>query len=318
MKFPILQLKSIIYSVQNITVAILLQITEHLMEPLFTCPCSGYKTCFVWMYFLIPAAAFTAFTSSLQHGNTFMKTCRAKYCPCCGGKYRDAKVAWCKNECLHCFRSWLRTLYPAFCWVVILLIDGKYAACGLYSKCNSTMSTVDMKDPEIVYIMTLSKIGGFTLVGVCAVSYLIYMCWYSSRSPADRYEEMYRSRLKEDREEFARKYVKMCSEKGAERCEKDLKKTANKRQSEARVIEPPEARVAEPPEARVGEQPETRVGEQPEARVREQPGTAGGGDPEVLELDSATIVEIIEKNFDLKSKPIQKSFEMINQTSDSE
>ncbi|KAG9329758.1 hypothetical protein JZ751_029756 [Albula glossodonta] len=61
--------------------------------------------------------------------------------------FKDLKDRKCSYAQLKNFKE---LLYPALCWVVILLIDGKYLACGLYSKCNSTMTTVDLKDPEMV------------------------------------------------------------------------------------------------------------------------------------------------------------------------
>ncbi|KAJ8334985.1 hypothetical protein SKAU_G00406240 [Synaphobranchus kaupii] len=243
-----------------------------------------------------------------------MKTCWENYWPYCGGKDKsDNDPASARpsspaegtdapssntgnttrngcNERLRCFRSWLRTLYPAFCWVVILLIDGKYAACGLYSKCNSTMSTVDMKDPEIVHIMTLSKISGFSAIAAFVLFYFIYLCCDCfCRSPADRYEEMYRSKLKKEREKFARNYAKTCSKNRATRCEKEVGIPVE--QSGTKGPTPSGARAPTPP----GTGAPTPSG----AGAPTSPGTGGAAQSE---KGAKEIVDIINKGFDFSIK----------------
>lgn len=217
--------KKIIYLLQNITVLIFLQITEQLMEPIFICQCNVYSMCFVIMYFIIPAAAFSAFACSLQQGNIFTvhSSCLKWFKKPNGSNGFKCCSCRCKDICGF-FLSLFKTLYPALCWVVILLIDGKYLACGLYSKCDSNMSTVNTKDLEMVQGMVVSKVCGLGVVAVFALLYFI--CPYlvcCCRSDADRYEEMYMSQLEEDREEFARTYAEMCSKNRAKQCKGKLR-----------------------------------------------------------------------------------------------
>ncbi|KAG9335687.1 hypothetical protein JZ751_004340, partial [Albula glossodonta] len=126
---------------KKVSVLILLQIFEHLMEPLFSsCPCNSYQGPFICLYFIVPAFSFTVLAISLKWGKNVLRDCKSRGC------------SWYK---LFQFRV---LIYPAVFWVVILLIDGRYLACGLYTKCNGTMTTVDMKDPEMVEKMAISKV----------------------------------------------------------------------------------------------------------------------------------------------------------------
>ncbi|KAG9329757.1 hypothetical protein JZ751_029755, partial [Albula glossodonta] len=137
--------KSVISLVQGISVIILLQVTEHLMEPHFTCPCNKYRFLFLCLFFIVPAIAFIVFSLFLNEVSTLL----VKYCT----KSKKRKYI--------CSLSSLKItgmiLYPPVCWLVILLIDGKYVACGWYRKCNSTMTHADMKDPEVLEDITMSK-----------------------------------------------------------------------------------------------------------------------------------------------------------------
>ncbi|KAJ8273772.1 hypothetical protein GJAV_G00105350 [Gymnothorax javanicus] len=245
----------VIYLIQNITVAILLQITELLMEPVFICPCNELRICFVTTYFTVPAAALTAFALSHQEGKVFIEF------PKCSGE----KSQSCLQGTFQCLLSLLKILYPAMCWTVILLLDGKYAACGLYNKCNCTLCAVDLKDPELLNDMMKSKLLGFAIIAGFVLLYFIFLFWNCRQSAAYRYERMYLSQLEDDREEFAKKYMKMCSKKRTKECEKSLsRKTEVNPEAEdttppgATSTTPPVAVSATPPGAQGTTQPEVR------------------------------------------------------------
>ncbi|KAI1902386.1 hypothetical protein AGOR_G00044230 [Albula goreensis] len=225
------QITKAVALVQKITVAILLQLTEMLTESVFTCPCKNHwGSAFVTLYFVAPAFAFAAFAFSLQQGTIFLKKI-------CGNKNNrgpnpspngntDSKEGNSGNRCCNyfceilsqsCWRTLGMSLYTAVCWVVILLIDGKYLACAMYKKCNGTMTNAGMKDPEMLDNMMKSKVIGLVAVLIFVLGYFIYLVVECQcQTPDQRYEKIRTRMLEENMEKHAMEGAKMGAEKSAE------------------------------------------------------------------------------------------------------
>ncbi|KAJ8273774.1 hypothetical protein GJAV_G00105370 [Gymnothorax javanicus] len=253
---------NLINLIRNITVVILLQITEQLTEPFFTCQCNKNRNAFVGMYFITPAVAFSTLALSLEGRKIFTYEWICKGC-------EKTSLFFCK------------LLYPAVCWVIILLIDGKYLGCALYNRCNNTVTTVSNSDPEMIYEIIKSKVIGFSMLLACLLIYVLFLVGNCLRSPAYRYERMYLSQLDKEREEFAKEYMKMCSKNRATLCETSLsRKTEGKPEDESTT--PPGAESPAPPGAESTTQPE----------VRRKTGL-----DLINEEDTKTIMNEIEKHF---------------------
>ncbi|KAI1902387.1 hypothetical protein AGOR_G00044240 [Albula goreensis] len=204
--------KSVISLVQGISVIILLQVTEHLMEPHFTCPCNKYRFLFLCLFFIVPAIAFIVFSLFLNEVSTLLV------------KYFNKS----KDRIYRCSLSSLKItgmiLYPPLCWLVILLIDGKYVACGWYRKCNSTMTHADMKDPEVLEDITMSKVCGFAVLGLFVIlAYPLYLCHeHCCSSPEARYNDMLKEKLEKKKGQFPGEYAETLIEEKAKECKTKL------------------------------------------------------------------------------------------------
>ncbi|KAJ8267424.1 hypothetical protein COCON_G00125960 [Conger conger] len=200
--------------VQSITVVIVLQATELLTEVHFTCQCNSWSTVFVWLYFAMPAVGFSTFVWSLQQRKIFRTKSCGEDCTC-------IKCCTAGQMC-KCILSCWKMLYPGLCWIVILLIDGKYAACALYRGCQED-SSAELTVKDLAYNILISKTIGFVVLAAIVLSYLIYLLLGSCcQSHEGRYEKIYRAQLKKDREKLAMQYIKKCSEKRAARYEREV------------------------------------------------------------------------------------------------
>ncbi|KAG7457577.1 hypothetical protein MATL_G00228660 [Megalops atlanticus] len=288
---------------KKISMAILLQIMEQLMEPIFTCPCSGGRIHFVCLYFIIPAFALVTLTFALQQRSIFAKSklacvrCNAQAMASeeqsqgsddysCDGadggggdgvflklkrkdSYTNLRTST-KGRHRKCSRHFFLNkcampAYLAACWIVILLIDGKYWACAQFTRCGNATGVADMKDPEMVENMVKSKCIGLYVVFGMMLVYIGNLVLEIYRSPKDRYEEMYERLLKDDREEYIRAYAKTRSQIRATRCKETLENLLQQKQ--------------------------------PANTNPAQPGSAATVQPADTDLDAATIVEEIEKCF---------------------
>ncbi|KAG9329759.1 hypothetical protein JZ751_029757 [Albula glossodonta] len=291
---------------KKVSVLILLQIFEHLMEPLFSsCPCNSYQGPFICLYFIVPAFSFTVLAISLKWGKNFLRDCKSRGC------------SWYK---LFQFRV---LIYPVVFWVVILLIDGRYLACGLYTKCNGTMTTVDMKDPEMVEKMAISKIFGYSLLLVTVL--LLYgtylLCENCCRSPEDRYEDMYRRKLEAQKEEYTKKYAKEFIDKRAQECDsrlqQELDRLLSAREELTSTGEGQSAPAGEEQSAPAGEGQSVpaNTGQDGSTKVQTvemqnllpkgepQPAAAAtAAKPERGELDAKSVMKIINEVFSFQIK----------------
>ncbi|KAG9335686.1 hypothetical protein JZ751_004338 [Albula glossodonta] len=237
---------------QNITVVILLQLTEMLLEPVFTCPCEKHwGLAFVILYFTVPAFAFAAFAFSLHQDKIFLKKIWDSNGSDDGGTNptgnsnngdtnpspngnTDSTAGnsgnRCRNYCCEilsqsCWRTLGMSLYTAVCWGVILLIDGKYLACAMYTKCNDTMTNVEENDPEIQDKMVISKVIGLVAVFIFVLGYFIYLVVECQcETPDQRYKKIRTRMLEENMEECAIKGAETwAKERAAEEVGKALK-----------------------------------------------------------------------------------------------
>ncbi|KAI1896299.1 hypothetical protein AGOR_G00093360 [Albula goreensis] len=168
--------------VQNVTVIVLLKLTDTLMSPYFTCPCTNLRSLLVCLYFTGPSLAFTALTISLSKRGVF----EALGCGgCCKGGAGYGRSCTSPALC-SLWRKSIVSLYPAMCWVTILFIDGKYYACLHLGTC-SNITAGDMKSPEGIKLQVESQILGFglvVLVSILSLCFYLYECLCSS--PEDR------------------------------------------------------------------------------------------------------------------------------------
>ncbi|KAJ8282071.1 hypothetical protein COCON_G00045900 [Conger conger] len=279
---------NLVYLVQSITVVIVLLVTEHLTEEHFTCQCNGWSTVFVWLYFVMPAVGSSTFVWSLQQRKIFMTKSCSK---CCS-----------EGQICRCLHSWWDAQYPGLCWIVILLIDGKYAACGMYSNCDSTMTTVKITSLGMEVNILISKTIGFIVLAAIVLIHLIYQLWDSCcQSHEGRYKEMYNAQLEKDKEKLVMKYIKKCSENRAARYEREVEKmTKGILAGGGQGL--PHQRIAESQSAgEDGDHPEDEV--VPLQTIAESQSAGGGGNG-ICEEDIALerILVIIDKACHLKKR----------------
>ncbi|KAG9349959.1 hypothetical protein JZ751_026312 [Albula glossodonta] len=190
--------------VQNVTVIVLLKLTDTLMSPYFTCPCTNLRSLLVGLYFTGPSLAFTALTISLSKRGVF----EALGCGgCCKGGAGYGRSCTSPALC-SLWRKSIVSLYPAMCWVTILFIDGKYYACLHLGTC-SNITAGDMKSPEGIKLQVESQILGFglvVLVSILSLCFYLYECLCSS--PEDRYRKLFNKKLEKAKELHIKEYVK--------------------------------------------------------------------------------------------------------------
>nr|XP_015194812.1 PREDICTED: uncharacterized protein LOC107076009 [Lepisosteus oculatus] len=190
--------------VRSVSVVVLLQIVEQLTEQTFSCPCNEFRQWFAALYFATPAAVLVVLTAAAARCQK-----RILFNPCqCGRPCRSPCGSPCGRYCedgSSLFNMIPKCLYPASCWIVILLIDGKYFACFAVSKCEN--GTVDINDAEGMKYQAESKVSGFAIVLIFAVSYFIYLMLLCCREPEKKYKHRYKKTQRKEREESVRKFA---------------------------------------------------------------------------------------------------------------
>lgn len=138
-----------------LTVMVIVQTTENIIEKEFLCPCdSKIKSIYVLLIFCAPFVVLTCFTATLQTKSRI----------CCGSL----------NRTFSC-KIFFSILYPGFCWVVILLLDGKYLECADSKDCMNGTSTVNEHIPRATeYKKVWSQIAGLCLF--CFMSLCFFIC----------------------------------------------------------------------------------------------------------------------------------------------
>ncbi|XP_058865161.1 uncharacterized protein si:dkeyp-122a9.2 [Acipenser ruthenus] len=143
-----------------LTVMVIVQTTENIIEKEFLCPCdSKIKSIYVLLIFCAPFVVLTCFTATLQTKSRI----------CCGSL----------NRTFSC-KIFFSILYPGFCWVVILLLDGKYLECADSKDCMNGTSTVNEHIPRATeYKKVWSQVAGLCLLCVMSLCFLICSFSYS-------------------------------------------------------------------------------------------------------------------------------------------
>ncbi|XP_037390623.1 calcium homeostasis modulator protein 2-like [Pygocentrus nattereri] len=137
---------------------------EKVMETEFPCPCEPVlNQLLVVFMFITPALLAFIITMFL------VRPC--KHCSCCS----------CRKCCV---KTFLPCLIPPVTWVIMLLLDGQYVACGLTFKqgnyvsdkddplvkwCKSSSSDETEEKQLRQHIVGLSQIAGFLVLSVICV-----------------------------------------------------------------------------------------------------------------------------------------------------
>lgn len=130
----------------NALSAIILAVAEKMLEEDFVCSCNeDYRNVEVFLHFLIPILFCLVVLLQLL------------------AEYEQQSYMVIKTF-----------LFSAFLWIVLLLIDGRYVACAVFSPHAPCNNTIDVKELQSTSEFFLSKLVGFLLLySVLLLAFLV-------------------------------------------------------------------------------------------------------------------------------------------------
>ncbi|XP_005314724.2 uncharacterized protein LOC101953705 [Chrysemys picta bellii] len=152
--------------------SLILVVLEKIMESEFKCPEDLHlRHWYSSLYVIVP------FLTMLILGIIFQTACLHPSCranKCC---YFDKKCKPCvcctdKRECSSCCGIFLKAFFPALLWIVILLLDGRYADC-LFKPFKENITGENTHQSTRVQI---SQILGLSIILAVVVIGFVYWC----------------------------------------------------------------------------------------------------------------------------------------------
>lgn len=178
----------------NVVISFLLVVLEKLLDMEFVCPCKKWSenASFVSAFFILPAVLAFLLMISLQIGTVTSAESNKKSKFCEEPKRQTKEI---DKNCI----------IPAVAWIIILLFDGRYVACGMTDQpgtyvtadkaalvkwCetdNSTLNEKQLKNSQDWYFHSQCAGLSFTLLVACLGCCIhIWKCWQNENTSSGK------------------------------------------------------------------------------------------------------------------------------------